>query len=87
MKKTIVRILALAAVLLAAGCSKTHQCKCATTDVPDDGVLKIMTVGPSIGCSDIRQMAFEIHVVDSGTRSHALERREVHEVECRAYGE
>ena len=87
MKKTIAGMWVLAAVLLVAGCSKTHQCKCATTDVPDDGVLKIMTVGPSIGCGDIRQMAFEIHVVDSSTRSHSLERREVHEVECRNYGE
>lgn len=75
------------AILLAVGCSKSHQCKCVTTDVNDDGALKLITVGGGTGCDDITEWAYEIQVVDSAARSHSLARRETHTVKCREYGE
>lgn len=68
-----------------AGCSKEHQCKCETTDVEDDGTLKVFVLEGSISCEDITEMAFEKHVsIEGGT---TLERYEVHKVKCRSYGD
>lgn len=80
--------LAMATVMVATvGCSKSHQCKCVTTDVPDDGLLKLLTVGGSTGCDDIKEWALEEYVVDSVARVRSIVRKEVHQVECRDYGE
>lgn len=77
----------LAAMALLCACGKEHQCKCVTTDVPDDGLLKIMTVDAGLGCDDIHTMGFEVHITDSTTGAHTLTRQEMHEVSCRDYAE
>jgi hypothetical protein len=83
--KKLFYMLAVAGVMTLAGCSKEHQCKCVTTDVQDDGLLKYFVVEGSIACEDITEMAFEEHVsVEGGT---SLQRVEVHKVSCRSYGD
>lgn len=83
MKKIVLTFVA-ALALLAVGCSKEHQCKCVTTDVEDDGLLKYFVVDGSISCDDITEMAFEEHIsVEGGTSLHRVE---VHKVSCRDYG-
>lgn len=83
--KKIMYMMAVAGVLALAGCSKEHQCKCVTTDVEDDGNLKVFVLEGSIACEDIKEMALEEHVsVEGGT---TLTRVEVHKVDCRSYGD
>lgn len=64
-----------------SSCSKEHQCKCVTTDVEDDGLLKYFVVEGSIACEDITEMAFEEH------HDGSLREVEVHKVSCRRYGD
>lgn len=86
MKKTdmakVMVAAALAVVPMLGGCSKEHRCKCVTTNVADDGLLKYFVVEGSIGCDDIKEMSYEVHGIDV-----ALEEEEVLEVDCRDYGE
>ncbi|MBR1766920.1 MAG: hypothetical protein IJ745_07815 [Bacteroidales bacterium] len=74
-----------AGVMLLVACGKEHQCKCVTTDVPDDGTLKVLVMDGSISCDDIKEMAFEEHVTSGG--GNRLRTVDVHQVECRSYGE
>ena len=85
MKKIVMLMAACAVLIFAAGCNKDHQCKCVTTDVPDDGTLKIFEVSSSISCESITEMAFEEHVAAEGGGS--LQRVDVHTVSCREYGD
>lgn len=78
-------LMGLVAVAGLSGCGKEHQCKCVTTDVEDDGLLKYFVVEGSIACEDITEMAFEEHVATEGGTS--LQRVEVHKVSCRSYGD
>lgn len=81
----VMGLLGLVGMLGLSSCSKEHQCKCVTTDVPDDGLLKYFVVEGSIACEDITEMAFEEHVsVEGGT---SLDTVEVHKVSCRSYGD
>lgn len=84
-KKALYAVAALCMVL--AACGKEHQCKCTTTDVPDDGLLKLMTIDGGMSCDDIHTMGYEVHVVDSTDGSHSLVRIEMHEVSCRDYAD
>lgn len=89
MKKKIlvctVAMMGLVGLMGLSSCSKEHQCKCVTTDVPDDGLLKYFVVEGSIACEDITEMAFEEHVsTENGTSLHRVE---VHKVSCRSYGD
>lgn len=87
MNVKLIKLVAVPALLLLlAGCVKDHQCKCVTENVPDDGALKIMTVGSSVSCDDIKEMSVERHAVDSATNSRSLVRQEVRTVSCREYG-
>ena len=83
------RILFLAAAglcLVMAGCSKEHRCKCTTTDVEDDGLLKIITIDGHLSCDDIAEMGLENKIVtEDGVQS--LERVEMHTVNCRDYAD
>ena len=72
-------------VLVATSCSKERQCKCVTTDVPDDGLLRILVVDHSLKCESITEMGFEQKVVtDDG---QTLQRVDMHTVSCRDYAE
>ncbi|MBO4586791.1 MAG: hypothetical protein J5677_03115 [Bacteroidales bacterium] len=84
MKKIVWVMAASMVLMMAAGCSKSHQCKCVTTDIEDDGTLKIFEVEGSISCDNITEMAFEEHVAAEG--GGTLQRVEVHQVKCRDYG-
>lgn len=85
MKKKVFAILLAAGALCLASCGKEHQCKCVTTDVPDDGLLKIMNIDGGLDCEDIHVMGFEVHTTDSVDGSHSLARTEMHDVSCRDY--
>ena len=85
MKKIVLMLAADVVLLFAAGCNKSQQCKCVTTDVEDDGTLKIFEVDGSISCEDITEMAFEEHVAAEGGGS--LHHVDVHQVKCRDYGD
>ena len=85
MKKILFPALAVLA-LFAASCAKDHQCKCETTDITDDGLLKIMTVAGSLSCDAISQMGFEVKYVDTASNVQSLRREEVHSVKCIDYG-
>lgn len=90
MKKKLLTLCILAVVVALAGCAKDRQCKCVTTDVPDDGKPKILVVDAAMRCSDITQMGFEEKYVDTTDithPSHSLRRTEVHQVSCRDYNE
>lgn len=77
-------LLGLMGLMGLSACGKEHQCKCVTTDVEDDGLLKYFVIDGSISCDDITEMAFEEHVsVEGGTSLHRVE---VHKVSCREYG-
>ena len=83
MKKTLLLALPVLVMLFAA-CGKERQCKCTTTDVPDDGILKLMIVDNSMSCDDIKVMGVEsTTILDDGTQS--LKRTEMHTVSCRDY--
>ena len=83
MKKILLPALLLCAVVFAS-CGKERQCKCVTTDVPDDGLLKILVVDHSMSCDDIKLMGIEKKsTTTDGTQS--LVREEMHEVSCREY--
>lgn len=83
--KKIVFLLAAVGMLTLVGCNKEHQCKCETTDIEDDGNLKVFVVEGSIACEDITEMAFEEHVsVEGGS---TLQRVEIHKVKCRSFGD
>ncbi len=84
--KRCVWMLAAVCCLLTA-CSKEHQCKCVTTDVPDNGFVKLLTVGGGLDCESITEWAVEKPAVDSVTQAHTLERVDVHTVSCREYGD
>lgn len=87
-KNVLVGVIGLAGLVGLMGlssCSKEHQCKCVTTDVQDDGLLKYFVVEGSISCEDITEMSFEEHIsVEGGTSLHRVE---VHKVSCRSYGD
>ena len=83
---TFIVVLLAAATMTLASCSKEHQCKCVTTDVPDSGLLQILTVDDGLECEGIKQMAIERHIVTSDGH-FSLERIENHTVKCREYGE
>lgn len=83
----IKKLLPLAAIVLLTlcSCSKERQCKCVTTDVPDDGLLRILVVDHSLKCESITEMGFEQKVVtDDG---QTLQRVDMHTVSCRDYAE
>lgn len=83
--KKLFYMLAVAGVITLAGCSKEHQCKCVTTDIEDDGNLKVFVLEGSVSCEDITEMAFEEHVsVEGGTTLRTVD---VHKVNCRSYGD
>lgn len=84
-KKAIYLVAALCLVFVA--CGKEHQCKCTTTDIPDDGLLKLLTIDGGMDCEDIHTMGFEVHYVDSTDGSHSLMRTEMHDVSCRDYAD
>lgn len=85
-RKILIAAGAALLMVLAAACNKERQCKCITTDIPDDGLLKVMVVDNGLKCESITEMAFEQHVVtDEG--HHSLTRTEVHQVSCRDYAE
>ena len=86
MTKKILAV-ALMGVFCLAGCSKQRQCKCVTTDVPDDGLLKVLVVDNQIKCEDITEMGFEKKDVDTATGQQTLTRYEMHTVSCRDYDE
>ena len=85
MKKIVMMMSAVAVLFLAAGCNKEHSCKCMTTDVEDDGTLKVFVIDGSVDCESITEMAFEEHIAAEGGGS--LERVDVHKVKCRSYGD
>lgn len=89
MKRRVWMLAGMVALMtvVAAGCSKEHQCKCVTTDVPDNGFVKLLTVGGGLDCESITELAVERPAVDSVTQAHTLERVEVHTVTCREYGD
>lgn len=85
MKRTAFLLLA-GLCLVAAGCGKEHRCKCTTTDIEDDGLLKIITIDGSLGCDDISEMGIENKIVsEDGVQT--LERVEMHTVSCRDYAD
>ncbi|MBR4772816.1 MAG: hypothetical protein IK010_00110 [Bacteroidales bacterium] len=84
MKKKILPLMIV--VLSLAGCAKDKQCKCVTTDVPDDGLLKVLVVDGGMKCSDIVEMAIEVKDRDENG-NYTLRRTEVHKVKCRDYAE
>ncbi|MBO7100928.1 MAG: hypothetical protein J6V98_02780 [Bacteroidales bacterium] len=84
MKKKILPLMIVA--LSLAGCAKDKQCKCVTTDVPDDGLLKVLVVDGGMNCSDIVEMAIEVKDRDENG-NYTLRRTEVHKVKCRDYAE
>ena len=86
MKKKILPLMMVALTLALAGCAKDKQCKCFTTDVPDDGLLKVLVVDGSMKCDDISEMAIEEKVQDENG-NYTLRRTEVHKVKCRDYAE
>ena len=85
MKRRVWMLVAVCCLLTA--CSKEHQCKCVTTDVPDNGFVKLLTVGGGLDCESITEWAVEKPAVDSVTQAHTLERVDVHTVSCREYGD
>lgn len=87
MKRKIMIVAGVALMtLLAAACNKERQCKCVTTDVPDNGLLKIMFVDNGMKCENITEMAFEEHIVTEDGQ-HSLTRTDIHTVSCRDYAE
>lgn len=84
MAKKLLPIAALA-VLTLCSCAKERQCKCTTTDAPDDGLLKVLVVDHSMKCDNIKEMGFEHKVVTEDGQT--LERYEMHTVSCRDYAE
>lgn len=75
-----------AAVLLAVGCSKEHQCKCELVEGYEDGTAEnIFYLDGSVSCSDITEMSFEEHVASEGVNS--LVRVRTRKVKCRDYHE
>lgn len=84
MTKKIIPI-AILALLALTSCGKQRQCKCTTTDIPDDGLLKILVVDNQIRCEDITEMGFERKDVDSVSGQQTLSRYEMHTVSCREY--
>ena len=84
MLKKIMPIAALA-LLLFSSCGKEHRCKCVTTDVEDDGLLKIMVVDRQMKCEDISEMGFEHKIVNENGQT--LERTDMHTVSCREYAD
>lgn len=84
MTKKILAVSVLALLSLAS-CSKQRQCKCVTTDVADDGLLKVLVVDNGIKCEDIKEMGFEKKDVDTATGQQTLTRYEMHTVSCRDY--
>lgn len=85
-RKITILAAAIVCVLLAAACNKERQCKCVTTDVPDNGLLKIMVVDNGLKCDAIKEMAFEQHIVTEDGQ-HSLIRTDIHQVSCRDYAE
>ncbi len=81
------KILPLAALMLLTlcSCSKERHCKCTTTDVPDDGLLKVMVIDRSLKCESITEMGFEQKIVDENGQT--LQRVDMHTVSCRDYAE
>ena len=86
MTKKILPIAILALIVLTS-CGKQRQCKCVTTDIPDNGLLKVLVVDNQIKCEDITEMGFEQKIVDSVTGQQTLSRYEMHTVSCRDYDE
>ncbi|MBQ6741544.1 MAG: hypothetical protein IJR04_03030 [Bacteroidales bacterium] len=85
--KKMIYLLAVAGMVVFAGCSKEHRCKCEKTDV-EAGALDenmVFTLEGSVGCDNITEMAFEEHVSVEGGMS--LRRVDVHKVKCRDYGD
>ena len=83
--KKILFTLAATVLLTLCSCSKERQCKCVTTDVPDDGRLKILVVDRSLKCESITEMGFE--VMAPGEQGQTLERVDMHTVSCRDWDE
>lgn len=83
----IKKLLPLAAIVLLTfcSCSKERQCKCVTTDVPDDGLLKILVVDRQMKCDAISEMGFEELTV--GDNGQTLHRVDMHTVSCRDWDE
>lgn len=86
MKKKILPLIVVLLSLAAAGCAKDKQCKCTTTDVQDDGLLKVLVVDGSMRCEDIVEMAMEEKIRDE-EGNYTLTRVQVHKVKCRDYAE
>lgn len=85
MMKKVLTLTAVALLMLCASCSKERQCKCVTTDVPDDGVLKILVVDRQMKCDNITEMGFEQKIVDDNGQT--LQRIDMHTVSCRDWDE
>lgn len=84
MAKKLLPLIALALLTLCS-CSKERHCKCVTTDIPDDGILRVLVVDHSLKCESISEMGFEQKVVtDDG---QTLQRVDMHTVSCRDYKE
>ena len=76
MKKSLLLSFVLAALLLCmASCKKETKCRCITTENPDQPVTSYIYVDPTMSCSKITHMGYEI---TAGTST----RREMKEVEC-----
>ena len=83
MRKIILPVVMLCALSIVS-CGKERQCKCTTTDVPDDGLLKVLVLDGSLSCDDITLMGIERKTTsDDGTQT--IVREEMHEVSCRDY--
>ncbi len=84
MTKKLLPLAALVSLALCS-CGKERQCKCMTTDVPDDGILKVLVVDHSLKCESITEMGFEQKVVTEDGQT--LQRVDMHTVSCRDYAE
>lgn len=85
MTKKLLMLFTAAVLTLCASCSKERQCKCVTTDVPDDGLLKILVIDRQMKCDNITEMGFEQKVVDDNGQT--LQRVDMHTVSCRDWDE
>lgn len=84
--KKILFIAAAALALTLVSCSKERQCQCVTTDIVDDGTLKLLTIDGGMSCDAITVMGFEEHRQDPDNGQHILTHTEMHSVKCREYG-
>ncbi len=85
MKKCLFFVMLGVVALMAAACSKEHQCKCTYANNPNDDQFKVFVVDGSISCEDLVLMGFEEHVATEGVNS--LHRVDTLRINCRDFGE